>query len=225
MSAAQTLLELAGDLTLVDLVPMVDSALASGADPAEVLAAARPYARGAAMLRRAVRLADPRSESWWESVLPLQHTMTGLGPVECQAEIWEDGRFVARADLHLVGTKRYPECDGGEHRDRTRHQYDLARDKRLARIGLERYGYTTDEIAHHPQMIISDAEMARGLPHDPRRVHRWLRHARVSSLTAFGRARLATRLERYRLAALHPVASSGRIEIPGPGQDPPLDAA
>ena len=58
------------------------------------------------------------------------------------------------------GTTRYPESDGGEHRDRYRHRRDLARDKGLSRLRLERYGYTTDEIAHCPQTIIRDAEHA-----------------------------------------------------------------
>jgi len=120
MSAPQTLVELARDLTLVDLVPVVDCALSAGADPADIEAAARPALRGARTLRRALQLADARSESWWESVLRLQHTLTGLGPVESQAEIRDNGRLVARADLHLLGTTRYPECAGGEHRTKDR---------------------------------------------------------------------------------------------------------
>ena len=87
MTAAQTLVELARDLTLVDLVPIVDCALAAGTSPDEILAAAMPRARGARTLRRAVGLADPRSESWWESVLRLVHVVAGLGPVECQVDV------------------------------------------------------------------------------------------------------------------------------------------
>jgi hypothetical protein len=201
VTAAHTLVELARDLSLVDLVPCVDRAMADGVTAAEVRAAMGSRTRGAVTLCRALALADPRSESWWESVLRLQHVVTGLGPVDSQAEIWTDGTFVARADLHLVGTPRYPECDGGEHRDRDRHHRDLARDKGFARLRLERYGYTTDEIAHCPQTIIRDAEDARGLPHDPARVRTWWRVARPSSLTGSGRARLAGKLERYRRAA------------------------
>jgi hypothetical protein len=214
MTAPQTLVELARDLPLVDLVPMVDSALAQGGDPAEILEAARPGVRGAKVLRRALALADPRSEPWWESVLRLLHTLTGLGPVEPQVEICDDGLLVARADLHLVGTIRYPECDGGEHRDKDRHTHDLSRDEAMARLGLERFGYTTYEIARRPESAIRDGETARGLAHDDRRVQLWMRHARPSTLTAHGRVRLAARLERYRCAARHPVASSGRSSGP-----------
>jgi hypothetical protein len=201
IAAAQTLVELARDLTLVDLVPMVDCALAAGTSRDEILAAIRPRARGAQTLRRAVGLADRRSESWWESVLRLMHVVAGMGPVECQVDVAGRNGVVARADLHLVGTDRYPECDGGEHRTRARHLADLRRDKAMHRTGAERYGYTTSEIAQQPHVVIDDAETARGYSHDPRRVARWWTVARGSSLTAYGRTRLARRLRRYRLAA------------------------
>lgn len=201
MTAPETLIELARDLTLVDLVPMVDCALARGATCDEILAAARPRSRGSVTLRQAVRLADGRSESWWESVLRLMHVLAGLGPVASQVDVVAERGFVARADLHLVGTNRYPECDGGQHRTAARHAHDLRRDKAMHRLGLERYGYTTVEIARQPEIVIRDAEDARGLQHDPARVARWWQVARASSLTSYGRTRLAARLERYRLAA------------------------
>jgi hypothetical protein len=201
VTAAETLLALGQDLSLVDLVPMVDCALAAGATAEEILAAARPRSRGSVVLRKAVTLADPRSESWWESVLRLMHEVAGLGPVECQVEVMGSGGVVARADLHLVGTNRYPECDGGEHRTRERHAADLRRDKAMSRLGAERYGYTTEEIAKQPHVIIRDAEDARGWAHDERRVARWWAVARSSSLTSYGRTRLTARLRRYRLAS------------------------
>ena len=199
---AQTLVELARDLSLLDLVPMVDCALREGADPDEIMRAARPRLRGSATLKRAVRLSEPASESWWESLLRLLHVLPGLGPVASQVEIWDSGVFVTRADLHLVGTSRYPECDGGEHRDATRHQADLRRDRRMSSLRFERYGYTTADIALRPAVVIRDAEQARGLPHDPKRIKTWLRAARSSTLTSYGRTRLAARLERYHMAAV-----------------------
>jgi hypothetical protein len=200
--AATTLLELARDLTLVDLVPMVDRALAEGGDPAKLVAACRPGTRGATTLRRAIALGDPRSESWWESVLRLIHVLTGLGPVACQVEVFDDhGALVARTDLHLVGTHRYPECDGGQHRTADRHDVDLRRAKAMSRLGAERYGYTTREISRLSAGIIRDAEEARGLRHDPGRARLWNRLAAVSTLTGHGRARLRARLRRYELAA------------------------
>lgn len=201
VTAAHTLVELARDLPLVDLVPMIDAALGAGMDPDELTALCRHPNRGVRTLRHALALADGRSESWWESILRLQHVLTGLGPVDSQVELSCDGRFVARADLHLVGTNRYPECDGGDHRDKDRHLADLARDKGMARLGAQRFGYTTAEIAYRPELVIRDAEQARGLPHDPRRTDDWWAYARPSTLTAGGRRRLAERLDRYRRAA------------------------
>jgi hypothetical protein len=202
--ASEVLIELARDLTLVDLVPMVDRALAAGVGVDEILARARARSPGAPVLRCAVQLADPRSESWWESVLRLLHVLTGLGPVECQVEVAGPAGFVGRADLHLVGTDRYPECDGGEHRTRERHARDLRRDKRFARRGAERYGYTTEEIRRQPEVVLRDAEDARGVPHDPARVRRWWSEARASTLTSYGRTRLAARLQRYGMASCRP---------------------
>jgi hypothetical protein len=201
VTAAETLLELAQDLSLLDLVPLVDCALAAGAGRDELLAAARPRSRGSMVLRRAVALGDERSESWWESVLRLMHVLTGLGPVECQVDVTNEVGFVARADLHLVGTDRYPECDGGDHRDRDQHQRDLRRDKAMHRIRAQRYGYTTHEIARLPGMIIKDAEDARGWPHDPSRITRWWQLVRPSTVTGHGQARLNARLARYRRAS------------------------
>jgi hypothetical protein len=202
MSAPETLIELARDLSLIDLVPMIDCALRAGADEDDIRSAARPRRPGAATLIAAVDLADHGSESWWESVLRLQHTVTGLGPVETQAEIRSDaGLLLARADLHLTGTRRFAECDGGEHRTPARHAKDLRREKSMSRLQLERFGYTTGEIATQPEMIIRDAEDARGMAHDERRLHTWWRLARPSTLTGHGQTRLRSRLARYRRAA------------------------
>ena len=71
----------------------------------------------------------------------------------------------------------------------------------MSRLGLERYGYSTNEIAYQPGLVIRDAESARGLLPDPGRVATWRRFAAPSTLTAAGRARLLGRLARYRRAA------------------------
>lgn len=225
VSAPQTLLELARDLHVVDLVPLVDCALREGADADAILAAARPRVQGARRLRLAVSLADERSESWWESVLRLLHVLPGLGPVEAQKAIWEGGLFIARADLHLVGTRRFPEADGGRHREKERHDEDLRREKRMNRGRYERYGYSPDEITRNPGMVIRDAEDARGWPHEPGRLREWWSWAKPSTLTPYGRTLLAARLERYRLAAERRLARSGGPDRRQDNQNAPRDAA
>ena len=107
------------------------------------------------------------------------------------------GRVVARADLRIDGTSRLPEYDGGVHRELRQHHSDLRRDKTLARLNLERYGYTLAEIVNGPGQLLRDAEEACGLEHDPRRMRRWLAEARRSTLLPQGRRRFEQRLRRY----------------------------
>jgi very-short-patch-repair endonuclease len=194
---ATCLLEMAIDFALIDMVPLVDMALRSECTVDEIAAVAWPRRRGARTLRAALRLCDPRSESPWESVLRLLHVLGGID-VEPQAPISDHtGAVVARADLLLRGTRRIHEYDGAVHRTSEQHAADLARDKVLARLNFERYGYTAAEVVSRPGRILADAEAAIGLVHDPRRVQRWLHEARLSTLTPGGRDRLRRRLDRY----------------------------
>jgi hypothetical protein len=72
-------------------------------------------------------LLDDRSESPWESVMWVLHLAAGI-EVEPQKEIFDQwGRFFARGDLWLVGTRRIHEYDGDVHRDRQTHRSDLGR--------------------------------------------------------------------------------------------------
>ena len=202
LAVPDLLAELARDLALVDLVPVVDAALrTSGLTPGRVLGAIPPRTHGLPRLRRGLMLADARSESYWESVLRLLHVLAGITCVEPQ--VWVPDR-VARGDLWLVGTRRLVEYDGDDHRDPDQHRRDLRRDKALLRIGWERYPYVSHEITSSPGRILRDAEEALGRPHDPARLRRWLAHARVSTLTAHGRALLTARLDRYVRAARRP---------------------
>ncbi len=206
VSAAETLGELALDLSLVDLVVVLDSALRSGScgidDVREVAARGR---RGCRQLRRALELADPRAESPWETVLRLLHVLSGVADVEVQTDVHDrHGRWLARADLRIRGTRRLPEYDGEVHRERGQHHQDLARDKALARADWERYGYTSREIEMSPGLIIADAEDALDLAPSAERLARWQQYAVASTVTAAGRRRLAARLARYRDAPLTP---------------------
>jgi very-short-patch-repair endonuclease len=204
-----TLLEMAVDLALIDLVPLVDIALRQGCTAEEIEAVARPRRRGAQRLRNALALSDSRSESAWESILRLLHVLTGIGDVEPQAAILDEtGAIVARADLLLRGTRRIHEYDGAVHRAADQHATDLAREKILARLGFERYGYTAAEIVLRPLRIVADAEAATGLRADPRRLERWLAESRRSTLTPSGRARLHQRLDRYARASRRRVPSA-----------------
>lgn len=194
-----TLVELSEDLSLVDLVVAMDSALHRRlCSVTDLESAALAGRRGVRAYRRAVALADRRSESAWETILRLVHVLSGITDVEPQHELRaSDGELIARGDLWLRGTNRWAEYDGGVHRDASVHGRDLRRDKWLARIGRERYGYIAAEILHEPHMVVRDAETALGLAHDPSRLQGWLAEYRVSSLSGAGARRLAGRLARF----------------------------
>jgi hypothetical protein len=198
-SPVWTLVELSEDLALVDLVTAMDSALHRGLCTVTGLASAAVAGRrGVRTYRRAVALADGRSESPWETVLRLVHVLGGITEIEPQHELRaEDGELLARGDLWLRGTRRWAEYDGGVHRDAAAHGRDLRRDKWLARERWERFGYIAAEIHHEPQMILRDAETALGLAHDPRRVDGWLAEYRRCSLSWRGAVTLARRLSRF----------------------------
>lgn len=197
------LVDLARDLELVDLVPGLDAALRTDeVTPADVLGSLRPRMHGLPRLRRALALADPRSESCWESVLRLVHVRAGITAVESQH--WIDDARTVRGDLWLVGTCRIVDYDGAEHRSAAGHRRVQRRDKDICRSAWERYAYVSQDIATKAGRILRDAEAALGLRHEPARLGRWLAYARRSTLTGEGRARLERRLARYVLAAQRP---------------------
>ena len=93
----------------------------------------------------------------WETVLRLFHVLCGFR-VEPQYKVRDQERRIVARDLWLPETCRLPDYDGGDHRGRSRHRDDLRREKVLARLGMERYGYTSDEILQQPSRILTDAE-------------------------------------------------------------------
>lgn len=202
-SAPWTLVELAEHLALIDLVIAMGCALHRGECTKGRLAAAIVSGRrGARTYRRALQLCDGRSESAWETILRLVHVLSGIVDVEPQYKVRDaNGIVVARADLRIGATRRLHEYDGGDHRTLSRHQDDLRREKVLARLLMERYGYTAREIHQAPNQIVRDAEDALGLIHEPSRVSGWLEEYERSSLSEAGAAALCRRLARFDRAA------------------------
>lgn len=197
-SAEWTIVELAEDLALLDLVCVIDSALHSGQCTVNSIHNALiPGRRGARNLRSALTLVDGKSESWWETALRLLHTLSGKC-TETQVPVFDSaGAFVARTDLHIVGTNRYPEYDGDVHRRHEQHRRDLRRDKAMARIGAERFGYTAPEILRSARLILRDAHQALGVKHRPQRLRRWEREFERSSMSPSGQTALEGRLQRF----------------------------
>jgi hypothetical protein len=192
------LAQIAQDLSLLDLVAVVDSALHAGdCTLLDLEESIRPGQWGGSRLRRALELADGRAESWWETPLRLLHVWSGID-VEPQYEVRNEwGSLVARGDLWVVGTRRLHEYDGGHHDRPETRRGDLSRDKALARIDWERYGYVASDLTRGADRIVRDAEAALGLPHRPARTRRWHAEIAGSTLTSRGRAALARRLARF----------------------------
>lgn len=193
---AETIIAAADDLGTFDLAILVVSALRAGAVTiAELEPLARQHRRGAPRLRTALEHVDERYESPMELLLGSLHRMCGI-TVDPQREIFDaDGRFVARADLWLVGTRSVHEYDGAHHLDRAQQGIDLRRLRRLDDAGFSRRGYNADDLLHQPQSILQDADRAVGRPHDPRRTQPWLELLEESLYTASGHRRLRKRLK------------------------------
>jgi hypothetical protein len=189
------LINLARDLALLDLVPVLDAALHQRACTLdEVRQAARFRRRGAPLLRQAIQLCDGRSESFWESVMRLLHIAGGFA-VEPQFVVrGQDGNVVGRLDLLLLGTRHAPEYDGAHHLPVEQQRQDLDRIRRLRAEGYERQGWTSAELLHQPGTVLLDAERATGRPASPDALEWWHGLLRDSCLTPAGRARLRARL-------------------------------
>lgn len=194
-TAEEILLRAARDLSLLDLVVLVDAALHAGHTTRKRLlalcnAAPRP---GVRRLRKAVRLSDARSESAWETLLRIFHLLIRVA-VEPQFEIFDDeGLFVARADLLVVGTWFLHEYDGGVHRTPEAQAADLRRERRLSGTPYRRRAFTADELLNRPLVVLQEIDRALGRPHLPGRVQQWRRLVGESCWSPAGRARLENR--------------------------------
>jgi len=88
-----------------------------------------------------LNLADPRSESPWETLLRLLLVCCGID-VQPQYEVPGAFGAVARADLWVVGTRTLQEFDGEVHLQPAQQKRDLRRLRRLDREHWTRHGYT-----------------------------------------------------------------------------------
>ena len=189
-SATETLLAAARDLGVLDLVVLGDSALRLGhCTITDLKITAGQRRRGAPLLRQVIELLDPRSESPWESVMRVLHVAAEI-PVDPQFEIFDDrGRFVARADLRVRGTRRIHEYDGEMHRTPDVQDADLVRDRRLMAHHWERHGFTSRHLLRDGATIIADADRLLGRPWDARRLYAWRQLIEHSLYCRTGRAR------------------------------------
>lgn len=194
-SPAETLLACARDLAVLDMVVLLDSALhARQCSLHEVRQILELRRRGTPVLREALELADRRAESPWETLLRVLHVACDVAVEPQRVLVDDDGRFLARCDLHLVGTRTLHEYDGGVHREKGQHRKDLVRERRLGDGGWMRRGYTDVEVMTQPVSILRDADRALGRPHEPERIRAWHAVIAASTFTPSGRSRFRVRL-------------------------------
>jgi hypothetical protein len=194
----ECLLTCARDLSLLDLVVLGDSALHAGLTSPEVLSRSAARRRwGAVTLQNAIGWMDRRSESPWESLLRVFHRSCGI-PVVPQHEVRHQGRFVARGDLWIVGSRMLHEYDGAVHRDAETHRADLDRDRRLLAADWRRRGYTAADLLGRPERILAEADDTLGRRHRVERLDPWLRMVDESLFAAAGMERFVTRLGRHK---------------------------
>ena len=172
-TVAETVLAAARRLCLLDLVVLVDGVLHEQGSTLEELEDVARGRRGGPRLRKALAYSDGRSESPWESLLRMLHVACDV-PVLPQADLFdEDGRFVARADLLIAGTRTLQEYDGAVHRRRGQYARDRRRDSRLADAAYVRHGYVAPDVRFRAAMILREADEALGRAYDPTRLDAW----------------------------------------------------
>jgi hypothetical protein len=185
-SPTRTLADLAADLSLVDLVVLIDAATHMRHCTMDELESAASLSgiRGVRNLRRALRYAEPLSESPMETLLRLMFMLPGLPRPIAQAEVFDhSGLFVARVDLKPPGVSAAFEYDGAHHRTPSGHTRDVVRWRALRACGHDVFPYTASDLFGRPQEIIADYQRVLGLPSDPRAVQRWLREFDRSSFS------------------------------------------
>jgi hypothetical protein len=177
-SPVRTILDLASQLPLIDLVVLMDAALHMRSCTLEQLVARAQDrgVRGIVRYRRALSLCDSRSESPMETLMRLLIVLSGLPAPTPQFKVYDiHGAFVARTDLRPPGVRAAFEYDGGGHDEPVVHARDVKRWRDLQRAGYEVFPYTASDLFGSPQQIVVDYQRALGLPIDANAVQGWLR--------------------------------------------------
>ena len=176
-SPVRTILDLASQLPLIDLVIVMDAALhMRTCTLAELVARAQDRGvRGIVRFRRAVLLCDGRSESPMETIMRLLFVLSGLPAPTPQFKVYDMyGALVARTDLRAPGVRAAFEYDGGGHDEPVVHARDVKRWRDLRNAGYEVFPYTASDLFGTPQQIVVDYQRALGLPIDAGAVKGWL---------------------------------------------------
>jgi len=170
-SAMRTVCDLGSRSDLVESVVAIDMAAHAGLVKLSELerhVATHAGTKGIKRLRRAVGLAEPRSESPMETRLRIQLIRGRLPRPLVQAELCDsNGRFVGRVDLYYPDRRLAIEYDGADHKDRL--HADLQRHNALLNAGYHLLRFTAAEL-RQPESVIAEVRKARAtLPVTPMR--------------------------------------------------------
>ncbi|MEU4248584.1 hypothetical protein AB0F15_14370 [Amycolatopsis sp. NPDC026612] len=115
---------------------------------------------GIVRAKRALRLADPRSESIPESELRVWLTVAGLEPELQVPVVDEQGAFVGRLDLAFPERKLAVEYDGDWHREGDQPQRDEARRRAIRALGWSFVIVTKTDLYGAPKAVVASIRAA-----------------------------------------------------------------
>ena len=161
-SALRTAIDLGGRDPLTEAVVAVDQFLHSALVRASELSSyvdEHPGAKGVARLRRALSLAESKSESAMETRLRLILVLSGLPRPEVQVPIRDhEGRWLGRPDLLYSDHSLAIEYDGGTHRDRLVE--DNRRQNGLIGAGYRLLRFTAADVYGKPELVVMQVRHA-----------------------------------------------------------------
>ncbi len=163
-SPMRTICDLGSRADAVESVVAVDMALRAGlVQLSRLTSHVRTHSgeKGIKRLRRAVRLADPRSESPMETRLRMLLIRARLPGPAVQAELRDaSGHFIARADLYYPDRRLVIEYDGENHKDRL--VADLRRQNALVNAGYHLLRFTAADL-RAPESVVAHVRRARAV--------------------------------------------------------------
>ncbi len=158
-TAEDTFVDLAGELTLVDLVVLGDSLVKAGRTTCADLQSAADGVRGCRgrLARRAASLVRSGVDSPMESRLRLLLVLAGLPePVVNHVEYTEEGRWRRRFDLSFPEHRLAIEYDGRQHAEsRKQWERDVERREGLDQDGWRLVVVLSKGIHGHPEQTLT----------------------------------------------------------------------
>lgn len=156
-SIDRTIADLGRRLPLIEAVTVLDMAMHRRlVSEARVHAWIARHQRcpGIACLRRALELAEPRTESVMETRLRLLLVLPGLPRPQVQVTLRDDGgHFLGRPDLYYPSHRLALEYDGAGHRERL--VADNRRQNRLVDAGYRLLRFTAFDVLSAPNSVVT----------------------------------------------------------------------